>query len=159
MAILLSILALVIAGLACVAAWRAHRSSHRLALEMIHLRDRLAHAEAGREAAERRAKHARPAESVDSHLRERVEAVEARLGAALERDRAAVAEGTQDVRDEIRAHLSRQGYTRIAFLEGGPDGSVLVEAERHGNTTKGRAHVLSDGRVRLRSVSSVRAFP
>jgi hypothetical protein len=159
MAIMLSILALVVASLACVAAWRAHRSSHRLALEMVQLRDRLAQAEAGRDAAERRAKLARPAESVDSHLRDRVEAVEARLGAAMERDRAPMADGAHDLRDEIRAHLSRQGYTRIAFLESGADGSVLVEAERHGTMTKGRAQVLSDGRVRLRSVSSVRAFP
>ena len=159
MALMLAILALVIAGLACVAAWRAQRASHRLALEMIQLRDRLAKAEAGREAAERRVRLAPPAESVDTHLRERVEAVEARLRAAMERDRSLPSEGEQDVRDAIRAHLGRQGYTRIAFLETGADGSVLVEAERHGTMSKGRAEVLADGGVRIRSVSSMRAFP
>ena len=161
MAVMLSILALVVAGAACIAAWRAHRASHRLALEMVHLRDRLTAAEAGREKAERRARHAPQTASGDDHLRERIEAVEARLRAAMEREDALAlhGEGEHDVRDEIRKHLRRQGYHRIAFLESGADGSVLVEAERHGTTTKGRAEVDSDGRVRLRSVSSVRAFP
>ena len=159
MAIMLSIIAVTVTVFACVAAWRAHRAAHRLALEMVHLRDRLVRAEAGREAAERRAAEAPPAEDADAALRERMASLEARLRDALEREAPLTADGEHDVRDEIRKHLLRKGYGRVQFLESRPDGSVLVEAERHGATTKGRAEVGPDGRVRLRAVSSVRAFP
>lgn len=159
MAIMLSILALVTALVACVAAWRAHRAAHRLAVEMVHLRDRLARAESAREAAERRAGEAVPADSADERLRERMASLETRMREALEREAPLATDGEHDVHDEIRKRLQRDGYARIRFLEAHPDGSVLIEAERHGTTTKGRARVGPDGRVRLRSVSSVRAFP
>lgn len=159
MDILLGMIALAGAAAACVAAWRAHRASHRLALEMVQLRDRLTRAEAARDDAEARARHAAPAETVDSHLRERLESVEARLRDALEREVEVDIEDEHGLREEIGRQLRREGYHRIAFLESGSDGSVLVEAERQGTTAKGRAEIGADGRVRLRSVSSVRAFP
>lgn len=159
MAILLSILALVIASAACVAAWRAHRGAHRLAREMVQLRDRLAQAEAGRAAAEARVDASPVAAPADAHVAERLDAVEARLRAAMEREAAGAGDGVQDARDEISRHLRSQGYQRIVFLDTDGEGSVLVEAERHGSTAKARASVDAEGRVRLTSVNSVRAFP
>ncbi|MDA1195717.1 MAG: hypothetical protein O2894_11100, partial [Planctomycetota bacterium] len=79
MALLLALLALIVAGLAVLAAWRSHRSAHRLALEMVQLRDRLARAEAARAAAVARAAE-QPALAVDDEgTRERLAHLEAAL--------------------------------------------------------------------------------
>ena len=64
-----------------------------------------------------------------------------------------------DARQAIRKHMKREGYERVAILDENTDGTLELEAERGGVTTKGRAEILSDGTVRLQSISSVRAFP
>jgi len=161
MALTLSLIAIVVTLTATVAAWRARAASHRLALEMIQLRDRLARAETAREAAEERAASQPAATVVDPHMRERLDLVEQRLQDVAEREVSTVvaADEDTDLRTKITKRLRREGYERIAFLESAGDGSLLVEAERGGSTTKGRAELRPDGRVRLTSISTYRAFP
>ena len=157
------VLALVSVPLACaalVAAWRARAASHRLALEMVQLRDRLTAAEAGREAAEARAAVAAPGPAVDGNLVARLDQLEAELRAAQARAplRAAPSEGCDDLRTTVEERLRLQGFRRVTFLET-LGGGLVVEAERGGVTSKGRAEIRPDGTVHLRSISSVRAFP
>lgn len=161
-------LALAIAGFlaalgASIAAVRAHRATERLALEMVQLRDRLAAAER----AYRRAARAPTAEAgdertaVDAAWTTRVMDLESRLRAAMEREAVSPATdaGADDARSAVRAWLRAAGYERVAVLEAYEDGSLLVEAERGGATSKGRAELLPDGSVRFDAISSVRAFP
>jgi hypothetical protein len=161
MALTLSLLALVVTVTATISAWRARAACHRLALEMVHLRDRLSKAETAREAAEARASHQPAAAAADPHVRERLDLVEQRLREVSEREvsRVVAPDDDTDLRTQITRRLQRDGYERIAFLEAAGDGSILVEAERGGSTTKGRAELRADGQVRLTSISSYRAFP
>jgi len=157
-ALLLSILAFVAAGLALGLAWRSRRQTHRLALEMVQLRDRLA-------AAEARARDAAvplpaPVPAPDPTLGSRLSALEERLRLALKPSSASLAASpTEDTHDVIRRRLRAEGYTHIAFLEGREPGDTRVEAERDGVLRKGRVEVAADGSLALRTVSSLRAFP
>ncbi len=164
----LAILALVAAAVAILLAWRSSRASHRLALEMVQLRDRLSAAETHyRELAEAAA-HAPPqARAPDTTLAPRLEAVEDALEARLRTarahpTRAVVPDAGEDPRERIRRGLRKQGYTHVAFLtveDDAEDADVLVEAEREGVMSKGRVALAADGSVSFRSVSSLRAFP
>jgi hypothetical protein len=169
---LLALLSVPLAGLAIVVAWRARAASHRLALEMVRLRDRLSEAEAARAAAEERAAHLPQGRDLDPELVTRIDRLEARERAARSREATVVGPvgGCEDLRVMVEERLRLQGFERVTFLPGSEDGAapegappgaggLIVEAERGGVTAKGRAEVRPDGTVRLRSVSSVRAFP
>jgi hypothetical protein len=162
MALTFSMLAVLAAAAAIVWSWRARAASHRLALEMVHLRERLARAESAREAAEARAAQHEGAASSETALARRVGLLEERLQEARSAEAAnprPPEEEGEDVRGLVERHLRAQGYERVVVLgPTAPDG-VPVEVERAGVTSKGRARVAPDGTVRLRSVSSVRAFP
>lgn len=164
MPLTLAILALVAAALAILLAWRSARASHRLALEMVHLRDRLAAAEAHYgELAEAAADAAPEERAPDATLTPRVEALEERLRVALASSaRPAAPDVGEDPRERIRRGLRKQGYTYVAFLPSdgdGEDAELFVEAEREGVMSKGRVALADDGSVTFRSVSSLRAFP
>ncbi len=176
MPLTLAILAIVAAAAAILLAWRSSRASHRLALEMVQLRDRLTAAEAHyRELAEAAA-HAPPKERApDTTFAPRLEALEHALEGALEerlrtalahQTRAAVPDAGEDPRERIRRALRKQGYTYVAFLpvesaaeNDAAEADLLVEAEREGVMSKGRVALAADGSVSFRSVSSLRAFP
>lgn len=161
MSLPLSILALVAAGIAIGVAWRSTRAAHRLALEMVHLRDRLAKAEAHYHDAVAAAERAvEAAAQGDPSIAPRIEALEVRLRS----ERAApktrpVAPVEADPHDVVRRHLLREGYTHVAVLDTDDAGRMLVEAERDGVTRKGRVTLRADGRLAWRSVSTLRAFP
>ncbi len=157
----LAIAALLVAIVACVIGVRGWRTSQRLALEMVQLRDRLSRAEKGyRDAAEKAAAYAGQRPEPDEAWMPRMAALEDRLRTALQREvPGGNDEPEPDTRRSIRQHLKREGYERIAILDENADGTVELEAERGGVMTKGRAEILSDGTVRLQAISSVRAFP
>jgi len=159
-ALLLSILAFVLAGLALGLAWRSHRQTHRLALEMVQLRDRLAAAEAHRHEGAAGLPRVHAATAADPTLAPRIAALEERLHSAP-RSAAAVegAPAADDARAGLRQRLRAEGYRDIAFLDGTEPGDTLVEAERDGVLTKGRIERTEDGSFVLRSISSLRAFP
>jgi len=159
--LLLSILALVTAACAMLLAWRATRAAHRLALEMVHLRDRLAQAEAHfRDAAHAVVRTPSGPATVDPSVTRRLASLEARVRAATDRPDAALAGGAQDDPVErLRRRLLGDGYTRVTLLDTDPDGRVLVEAERDGVTRKGRAALNADGSVSWTPLTTLRAFP
>jgi hypothetical protein len=159
-ALLISILAFVAAGCGAVLAWRASRAAHRLALEMVHLRDRLAQAEARyRDGAHAVVRTPTGPATIDPSVTRRLAALEARVRAATERPAGASADTEQDATELIRRRLLRDGYTRVSLLDTGADGRVLLEAERDGVTRKGRAALNADGSVAWQPVSTLRAFP
>jgi len=184
-AILLSILASAVTLVACVMAWRARRAAQRLALEMIHLRDRLVRAEAhyktdAARGVPARGRAAPPEDSAaDESLGPRLSALEERLRVTLEHSAGAAhpAAGeaahpaTAELRTRILKHLRHRGYEHVRFLEDstsaaiqpaameGASEGLLVEAERGGVTAKGRVDLLPDGSLQMRAVSTVRAFP
>ena len=162
MAVLLSILSLVLGAAALVLGWRARRASLRLALEMIELRDRLAQAEHGTLASEEADSMRRKTDTErDQSLAPRLIALEERVRGALETESPPAASDAPefDPRAHVREHLKRRGYERIAVLGAADDGSLAVEVERAGVVSKGHVVIGDDGRVHLRSVSSLRAFP
>lgn len=161
MPLLLSILALVAAAIAIGVAWRAARAAHRLALEMVQLRDRLARAEAHYEDAASAAERAVEAASRgDPSLTARIEALEARLRSERVLQQAQASPPVEaEPQDVARRHLLREGYTHVAILDTDEAGRMLVEAERDGITRKGRVTLKPDGRLEWRAVSTLRAFP
>lgn len=161
MATAIAIAAGLLALVACVIGAKGWRTSQRLALEMVHLRERLARAEQGyREARHAASSGETTQPPADAAWAPRLAELEDRLRAALERGAARAEEGTEpDTRRNVRQYLQREGYTRVAILDENPDGTLELEAERGGVMTKGRAEILTDGTVRLQTISSVRAFP
>jgi hypothetical protein len=161
---ILAFAAVLAAAGACVVAFRSRAATRRLALEMIELRDRLARAERRYRQRKGAAGDAQrePAPARDEALRDRVTELEGRLRDALLEPTAAGPESEPDpdpVRDRIRRHLRAQGYEHVAFLGASGEDAWLVEAERDGIVSKGRAEVDGDGAVQMRADSSVRAFP
>lgn len=167
MELILAVAALAAAVGALLLAFRCRASARRLALEMVQLRDRLARAE--RHYRDRGGPGGGPDGPDEAAGREvlqvRLVELEERLRDALARSAdanvaaAAVEHGEGDNRGRILQYLRSEGYDRVAFLGPAGAGAWLVEAERGGVVSKGRAEVAQDGSVRLRSVSSVRAFP
>jgi len=169
-AMLLSILASTVTLGACVMAWRARRAAQRLALEMVRLRDRLARAELHYEGGAPRAQGESPREE---GLDRRVSSLEERLSGRLQHS-AEIARRPRRAQDPVGAEprarilgtLAREGYEEVRFLDAreegdsaGPGAGCCFEARRAGVTAKGRAEILPDGSVRLRAVTSLRAFP
>ncbi len=162
----LATVALVLAVVAFVWARRSRSAVRRLGSEMIQLRDRLARAERyyrgrGHDDADDAIRAPTGAETV---LEARLATLEGRVREALVHglpdDQALAAEPeTSDARRRILRYLQLEGYERVAFIGATDDGGLLVEAEKGGVTSKGRAEIGSDGAVRIQAVSSVRAFP
>ncbi|MEZ6008447.1 MAG: hypothetical protein R3F05_11880 [Planctomycetota bacterium] len=176
MELILALVALLAAAGTAVLAWRSHRVSRNLALEMVQLRSRLAGIEKQlRETVRRLDAHAErpgPGQDVTHHLGalgRRLEDLEAQVAQAVEQAEALALAGPDvlpihedrdpDVRDLVRRGLRQQGYRRVYVLEVTPEGKALVEAERGGITAKGLAWVEPDGQVVMRSQLSHRAFP
>ncbi len=161
MPLLLSILALLAAGVAILLAWRSSRAAHRLALEMVQLRDRLEAAEQHYEDAAEAAAHQVPAApAFDPTVAPRLDAMEERLRGALEREAEPVPSAAEaDPHAVIRRYFLSEGYTHVTLLEEDGESCVLVEAEREGVIQKGRAALDEEGRVQWRPVSNLRAFP
>lgn len=180
MALSLALVGLLLAAAACVLAWRARRSSHNLAREMIELRDRLAGAERGHLAAEERAAEAAEVDaslertvesSFDPELVQRLTSVEGQVRHLARGRTARVDPGpepgpesapepqSEDPRAVVRRHLEHRGFDSVSFLGRPRDGRHLVELERGGIVTKGHAEIAPDGSVRLHAISSLRAFP
>ncbi len=162
---LLPPVALAAALLGCWLSGRAWAAARRLALEMVHLRQRLARLEEAGAGA--RAMGGGAAAPEARALGGRLDLLEGELAALRARashaaapapaGRAAAA-GDPPAAD-LRERLSRAGYGGVTLVEEGADGAWLVEAEREGILVKGWVRAAPEGGVEVRGVSSVRAFP
>ncbi len=164
---LLALIAIVVTAGACVLVWRARRSAHHLAQEMVELRDRLAAAErAHLEAAAIRSTDAGRDEGENEALASRMIAFEASVRNTIEntaREQGAAPVSGDEALDAPRTraiqHLEARGYENVAVIEMLNDGRLLIEAVRAGVTSKGYAVMEADGRVRVQFRTSLRAFP
>jgi len=163
MALLIALVALAVGGLACWLSGRSWAASHRLAKEMVSLRDRLLRLEQARDVEGALGRPVGPPAGAEDFgsFAHRLEAVERRAREArtlaLSGGKAA---GTDAPRALLVESLRVQGYASVRVIEEAPDGRLLVEAEREeGFVEKGWLGRDANGGVRFRPVRAVRAFP
>lgn len=154
-------------GLAIAADRRTRRATRSLAREMVDLRQALQERPRAAPSAPEQEPTA-AGEAWREAFGLRLEAAERRVldlydgseqDPATEVPMAARRAGAAGLRDQVRAGLRRQGFDRVQVLELTKDNAARVEIERDGIVRKGIARVTSDGRVDLKTVSSLRAFP